>query len=234
MARAPTQSQPLRRRPAGYSLASGSVLPVVWLLAACGGSAADPAAPGVPVATATSPAVSAAPSPAESSASPPTATPVAAPAPATPASPGDAGCSHPAAEAQAIELINRLRAAGATCGSQVLAPTSPLNLDARLTGAAASHSADMVQRNHFSHTGSSGSTVGQRVTAAGYAWASVAENIAAGYPTVSAAIQSWIASPGHCANLMSANLRDAGLACVPGTASNDYRSYWTLNLARPR
>lgn len=92
----------------------------------------------------------------------------------------------------------------------------------------------MARGNFFSHTGSSGSSVGQRLTAAGYAWSSAAENIAAGYPSVAAAVQSWVTSPGHCVNLMSPNLRDAGLACVPGTASNDYRSYWTLTLGRPR
>jgi uncharacterized protein YkwD len=134
----------------------------------------------------------------------------------------------------ALSLVNALRARGATCGSQTFGPASPLSADARLSRAARNHSADMVARNVFSHTGSGGSSVGQRATAAGYAWSSMAENIAAGYPTAARTVDSWVTSPGHCANLMSANLSDAGLACVSGSASTDYASYWTMMLGRPR
>lgn len=92
----------------------------------------------------------------------------------------------------------------------------------------------MALRQFFSHTGSNGSTIGSRLTAAGYAWSRAAENIAAGYPTVGAVVQGWVQSPGHCANLMNPALTDAGLACVPGPAGSAYSSYWTLAMGRPR
>jgi uncharacterized protein YkwD len=133
-----------------------------------------------------------------------------------------------------MALVNALRARGATCGSQTFGPAPALTANGRLTQAARDHSADMAARNVFSHTGAGGSTVGQRATAAGYAWSSVAENIAAGYPTVARVVDSWATSPGHCANLMAASLSEAGLACVSGSASTDYSTYWTMLLGRPR
>ena len=47
-------------------------------------------------------------------------------------------------------------------------------------------------------------------------------------------VAAWMASPGHCANLMNNRFRDIGLACVSGTASNTYRTYWTLSLGAVR
>jgi uncharacterized protein YkwD len=92
----------------------------------------------------------------------------------------------------------------------------------------------MVARNFFSHTGSDGSDAGQRDTAAGYVWSAWGENIAAGYASVQSVVDGWMASDGHCANLMNARFVDTGLACVKGTSANTYPSNWTLELAAPR
>ena len=45
----------------------------------------------------------------------------------------------------------------------------------------------MVANGFFSHTGANGSSVGDRLNAVAYGWASVAENIAAGQPPPSPA-----------------------------------------------
>ena len=103
-----------------------------------------------------------------------------------------------------------------------------------LTEAAAAHSNDMVFANFFSHTGSDGSTLTSRVDAAGYGWSRLGENIAVGQTTINQVVDGWMASDGHCANIMNAAFRDIGVACVSGRASNTYRSYWTMDLARPR
>jgi uncharacterized protein YkwD len=76
--------------------------------------------------------------------------------------------------------------------------------------------------------------VDDRVDAAGYDWASVAENIAGGYPSIDAVVAGWVKSPSHCKNLMSPSFREAGLACVPGSAASTYTNYWALNLGRQR
>ena len=137
--------------------------------------------------------------------------------------------------AQALARINSYRAAGATCGAQGSFPAVPaLAWNDALTQASLVHSDDMVALNFFSHTGSSGSNAGQRAAAAGYAWSTWGENIAAGQPSVESVMAAWLASPGHCANLMNARFRDIGLACVSGTANNRYRTYWTMTLGAAR
>ncbi len=92
----------------------------------------------------------------------------------------------------------------------------------------------MVALNFFSHTGSSGNSAGQRATAAGYVWMTWGENIAAGQPDMANVVAAWMASPGHCANIMNSNFRDIGLACVSGNANNTYRTYWTMTLGATR
>ena len=136
---------------------------------------------------------------------------------------------------QLLQRINTLRAAGASCGSSgTFAPTAALSWNTQLTQAADVHSQDMAAANYFSHTGSNGSTFSQRIDATGYSWSTAGENIAAGYSSVDAVMDGWIASPGHCANLMNPNFSEVGVSCVPGTTATTYSSYWTMDLAKPR
>ncbi len=145
----------------------------------------------------------------------------------------DVTCGLANFDADALRLINQYRAAGASCGSRgSFAPASALSAQAQLTRAAYGHSRDMADNNYFSHTSLDGRTPGTRVSAAGYSWSGVGENIAAGYGNVQAVVDGWMASDGHCANLMSASFTQYGLACARNDAST-YRLYWTLNLARP-
>ena len=160
-----------------------------------------------------------------------TPSPAAAPAPASTAS----TCGLADFAATALARINQLRAAGADCRSGgTFAPAAPLAWNGLLTQAAERHSQDMVANNFFSHTGSDGSTLAVRVNATGYAWSSVGENIAAGYPNVDAVMAGWTASDGHCANLMNPGFNEVGLVCVPGTAATGYNTYWTMDLAKSR
>lgn len=137
-------------------------------------------------------------------------------------------------QAELMQRINAYRARGASCGSYgSFAPTTALAWNDLLQIAAARHSRDMAGRNFFSHTGSDGSSAGTRITQAGYAWRTWGENIAAGQGTVQAVVDGWMASPGHCANLMKPAFRHVGVACVANSAST-YRRYWTMDLAAPR
>ena len=158
------------------------------------------------------------------------APPAAGPVPGTRAT-----CELSDFRAQALALLAAHRAAGASCGSEGSFATAPeLAWNDALTQAALRHSDDMMAANDFAHAGSDGSDAGTRATAAGYVWSALGENIAAGPGSVAAAVAGWMASPGHCANIMNPALRDVGLACVTGGAGNTYRSYWTMVLGRPR
>ena len=151
--------------------------------------------------------------------------------------PGASGPACGLADFQAATLarINRLRAAGADCrGGGRFAPAAALAWNAALLHAAAAHSRDMAATGRFSHSGRDGSTLAGRIDAAGYAWSRIGENIATGQKSADAVIADWMSSDDHCANLMNADFRDAALACAPGTATSAYKTYWTMELARPR
>jgi uncharacterized protein YkwD len=137
--------------------------------------------------------------------------------------------------ATALARINQLRAAGASCGARgAFAPTAALTWNALLTQAGEGHSTDMAVSNYFSHVSADGRDLADRVNATGYTWNTLGENIAAGYATVDSVMDGWIASDGHCANLMNPSFTEVGLACVPGVTSSTYNTYWTMDLGRPR
>ncbi|MDB5797843.1 MAG: hypothetical protein JWP36_1745 [Paucimonas sp.] len=133
-----------------------------------------------------------------------------------------------------MERINAARAVARSCGGTFYPAVAPLSWNDKLFAAAAAHSADMVNNNLFSHTGSDGSSAGTRMTRAGYNWGSYTENISASYHTVDRTVDGWLGSPGHCANIMSARVTEMGAACVLGTANTQYDDYWTLVEGRPR
>ena len=167
---------------------------------------------------------------------PPAPPPPPAPAPPPPPSTSatSATCGLPDFQASVLARINQYRAAGASCRSAgSFAPAAPLAWNSLLAQAAAGHSQDMAANNYFSHTGRNGSSMVDRVNATGYAWSNLAENIAAGYPSVTAVVDGWMASDGHCRNLMNPQLQHVGLACVASSTST-YRTYWTMDAARPR
>ena len=72
----------------------------------------------------------------------------------------------------------------------------------------------MAVRDFFSHTGAGGSSASQRVSAEGYSWSLVGENIAAGYDTAAETFATWAASPGHRANMLNCAFRQTGIAVV--------------------
>lgn len=118
-----------------------------------------------------------------------------------------------------LTAINAVRAEGAVCGSTAMPPAPPLVWDSRLEKAAARHSRDMAQNDHFDHRGTDGASPGDRVRRAGYDWRVVAENIARYQQTVDEVVADWVASPGHCENLLNASYLEVG-AAEDGT-------YWT-------
>lgn len=141
-------------------------------------------------------------------------------------------CGLPNFQQEILDRVNQARAAGRTCGSTSYGPAPALRWNGVLFNAAGAHSTDMAANNYFSHTSQDGRNPGQRITGAGYAWSAYGENIAAGQASAQAVVDGWLASPGHCANIMNARYADMATACVASSTST-YRTYWTMDLARP-
>jgi uncharacterized protein YkwD len=122
--------------------------------------------------------------------------------------PGDLG----AAANKALVLVNKARAQARRCGSEKFKATSPLALNSLLTQAALAHSQDMARQRYLEHKGRDGSMPADRITRTGYQWKLVGENIAAGEGSVEMAVDDWLSSPHHCANIMNAQFKEMGLA----------------------
>lgn len=125
-----------------------------------------------------------------------------------------------------LEQINAVRAQPRQCGGQAFAATTPLAWNATLGTAAEGHARSMANQNYFDHKGRDGRTPGDRAELAGYVGQQIGENIAAGQDSARKVLDGWLASPGHCANLMNPQYRElgAGYAVDP---KSDAGIYWT-------
>ncbi|MBA4194678.1 MAG: CAP domain-containing protein [Comamonadaceae bacterium] len=139
-------------------------------------------------------------------------------------------CSLPAFQATLLQAVNEARSRPRQCGQQSMPAASPLRWERRLMAAARGHSADMARLDYLSHTGRDGRSVAQRVLAQGYPWSVVGENLAAGPQTVDEVVDGWLASPGHCVNLMKRDFAEVAVACVQREGTT-WGRYWTMVLA---
>jgi len=148
-----------------------------------------------------------------------------------------------------LQAINKARSSARRCGSEgYFSATNDLRWSDALYKAAYEHSNDMAQTNIFKHRGSGrmtdntgkvldlgrGSTFKERIVNNGYRNPKMlSENITAGTlrDTAQKAVDAWLASDGHCANLMNPSFREVGMAHVQKVGTN-YTHYWTQNFAK--
>lgn len=130
-------------------------------------------------------------------------------------------------EREVLILVNQHRAAGADCGvAGRFESTHPLIMDAALQAAARDHSADMASRDFFDHINPDGADPGDRIADAGYSATAWGENIAWGQRTPTQVVETWMSSPGHCANIMRPTFSETGIGF-------DSQWYWTQVFAAP-
>ncbi|MEM0964206.1 MAG: CAP domain-containing protein [Bacteroidota bacterium] len=113
-----------------------------------------------------------------------------------------------------LTAVNTLRAQGGVCGGERMAPAPALVWDERLESAARGHAADMAEHGYFGHTGSDGSSLGERVDRTGYDWAVVGENLARYQRSIGEVVTDWQQSEGHCRQLHDPAFAEVGAALV--------------------
>ena len=138
---------------------------------------------------------------------------------------------------QVLALINQQRRSNG-CNAD-------LTISSNLKQAADRHSADMALHDIFSHTGSDGSSMVDRIVQSGYHYSMIAENIAAGYSTPLQVVDGWMSSSGHRANILNCSLRETGIGYYyqsndqPNVKSGSskpggpYYYYWTQDFGAP-
>ena len=140
-----------------------------------------------------------------------------------------AGCknasAHPASATNAqirgatLCLLNKRRAANGA---------RKLRANQRLAKAARAHAADMVRRRYFAHTAPGGVSFVDRIMRQDYVnpgqgW-TLGENLAWGsyqLATPKSIVHSWMASPGHRANILNRKFREIGVGVVTGAPVPD-------------
>jgi len=89
--------------------------------------------------------------------------------------------------------------------------------DPSLLRVARAHSEDMVRRRYFDHVDPDGRRPADRVSAAGISWSKVSENLAMNSGTedpVARAVEGWMDSPGHRANILDSTVTHTGVGIV--------------------
>lgn len=126
-----------------------------------------------------------------------------------------------------LAQVNAARAKPRLCGRQRFAAARPLAWNASLGAAAQGHSKAMAYGNYFAHRDPDGDTPADRARVAGFRGRQIGENIAAGQGSPNKAMAGWLASPGHCANLMNPMFTQVGAAYATD-ARSDEGVYWTM------
>jgi uncharacterized protein YkwD len=132
-----------------------------------------------------------------------------------------------------LDAVNRARATERNCGERHFTAAPALRWNPALSAAALAHSNDMARQNYFSHEGRDGREVADRAVQAGYRWRGIGENIAAGQESPEEVMAGWLASPGHCANIMNRWFTEMGSAYAVGGGRGG-RPYWTQVFGTPK
>jgi uncharacterized protein YkwD len=84
---------------------------------------------------------------------------------------------------------------------------------------------NMVSHRDFSH----GTDFSVRISAVGFDWSNIGENIATGYQTPNSVVAAWMASPGHCRNILTPTFREVGTGVSPRSiaGSSTIAGTWT-------
>lgn len=103
-----------------------------------------------------------------------------------------------------------------------------LQANVDLTRSAQHYAQRLAGDGAFSHT--DGSVLDQRVTAAGYRFRFIGENLGLGQPNAKGVVAAWMASPEHRANMLDPRFTDIGV----GVATRaDGQIVWCIDLGWP-
>ena len=133
-------------------------------------------------------------------------------------------------EERLLVEVNARRSEGADCRTGgVFSATDPLEMEARIRCSARYHSFWMSENEHFEHDspgGDLGDDPWQRMERTGFQGDPVGENVAFGYENPGQAIEGWMSSDGHCANIMNPSANVIGIGYVQGSS---FGHVWTQN-----
>ena len=131
-----------------------------------------------------------------------------------------------------VELVNAARSNARRCGSERFDAAAPLRVSRQLDDAAADHARSMARKKFFDHRGKDGSQPKDRALRTGYQPRLTGENIAFGPESAEEVVAGWLASPGHCANIMDSRFQHIGVGLGIGRGRGQI--YWVQTFGAPR
>jgi uncharacterized protein YkwD len=104
-----------------------------------------------------------------------------------------------------------------------------LHVSAKLDSSAQGWTNTMVDDDSFTH----GEDFAARISATGFQWSEAGENIASGYRTPAQVVSAWMASPGHCRNILDPQYAEVGTGVVARAVRSaaSQPSTWTQDFA---
>jgi hypothetical protein len=115
-----------------------------------------------------------------------------------------------------LQIVNQQRSANGL---------SPVRLSDVLNRISVEHSQDMRRMNSMTHSGSDGSSPGDRARRAGYQFSKFSENVAEGFNSAQSVVEGWLNSAGHRRNILDSAVTEMGV----GRSGN----FWTQNFGNP-
>ncbi|MEP7196958.1 MAG: CAP domain-containing protein [Saprospiraceae bacterium] len=126
-----------------------------------------------------------------------------------------------------MKLVNQQRILGCHCGSIYYPPVSPLNWSSKLESASQIQAKYLATKLVLTHRGDDGKDVRARLAKVNYSWKTYSENIANGFEEVEEVFAAWMASSGHCKNIMG-DYKEMGVFRIDGFWIQDFASPKTI------
>jgi len=117
------------------------------------------------------------------------------------------GISYQISDLELLNLTNYERAQNGL---------APVSLAQQLTTAAHNKAKHMFLHNYWAHFAPDGTSPWDFIKSAGYEYSYAGENLAKGFTTSTVAMEAWMKSPTHRANILAPQYRDVGFSVVEG------------------
>ncbi len=130
-----------------------------------------------------------------------------------------------AEQGRIIELTNEIRAREGR---------SPLSYAEKLGQSSLHKAEDMARNNYFEHIGPDGRRLRDFLRDVQYPYSVAGENLAVGFASPEDAVEAWVESPTHFANLIDADFVDIGVGGSVGMYGNASAVYLVQHFGNPK
>ena len=144
--------------------------------------------------------------------------------------------SEPAQAAVAVGTLTEQRqeVISQTNAIRVGQGLNEVSLNASLNASAQAKAEDMATKQYFGHAGPEGHRLAYWLSTVGYGYKLAGENLATGFSSGSAAMQGWINSPTHYANIIESQYTEFGVGIASGTFEGEQTVFIVQHFGTPK